>query len=92
MTTKPIGLYVHIPFCVRKCAYCDFCSYPESGVSAASREEYISALAEEIRGYKRAERIALDTVFFGGGTPSLLSVEQIERKRIFFLEIIILST
>ena len=81
MTTKPIGLYVHVPFCVRKCAYCDFCSYPESGVSVASREEYISALAEEIRGYKRAERIALDTVFFGGGTPSLLS--HAEMRKIF---------
>ena len=79
MIVKPIGLYVHVPFCVRKCAYCDFCSYPEAGISATSREEYIDTLAEEIRGYKREERIALDTVFFGGGTPSLLSPKEMEK-------------
>ena len=79
MTTKPIGLYVHIPFCVRKCNYCDFCSYPERDVSDFRRAYYIDALIREIRGYKREERIAISTVFFGGGTPTLLEPRELER-------------
>ncbi len=75
MTTKPIGLYVHIPFCKRKCRYCDFCSY--AGVSETERREYTEALCREIRGYEREKRIAVDTVFFGGGTPSLLEPREL---------------
>ena len=79
MTTKPIGLYVHIPFCVRKCNYCDFCSYPTSRLEAGAEESYVDALIEEISSYKREEPISVDTVFFGGGTPSLLSVRSFEK-------------
>ena len=79
MTTKPRGLYVHIPFCVSKCNYCDFCSYPEAAVTDSLRESYIDALIREIYGYKREESIVLDTVFFGGGTPSLLEPSEIEK-------------
>ena len=79
MTTKPIGLYVHIPFCVRKCNYCDFCSYPESSITSGKRSAYIEALLSEIRGYERAEPICVDTVFFGGGTPSLLEPVELEK-------------
>ena len=67
---QPLGLYVHIPFCARKCAYCDFASW--AGRQDAMRP-YADALCEEI-----ARRAALcghpaaDTVFFGGGTPSTL--------------------
>ncbi|MBR5231045.1 MAG: radical SAM family heme chaperone HemW [Clostridia bacterium] len=71
------GIYVHIPFCVRKCAYCDFASF-------ANREEdmprYVEALCREIR--TRAEKtgkIPVDTVFFGGGTPSLLPPALFEK-------------
>lgn len=67
---KPLGLYVHIPFCVRKCRYCDFASW-------AGRENdlvrYTDILCKEIA--QRAEECghpAADTIFFGGGTPSLL--------------------
>ena len=66
----PLGLYIHIPFCVRKCRYCDFASW-------AGRESdmarYTDALCKEIA--QRADECghpAADTVFFGGGTPSLL--------------------
>ncbi len=76
MTTKPVGLYVHIPFCVKKCNYCDFCSFPEGMVDW--RESYISALCSEIELYK-GRNIALDSIFFGGGTPSLLSVNEFSR-------------
>lgn len=71
MITKPLGLYVHIPFCLRKCNYCDFCSFAD--ISAKSRKSYIEALIKEIVSYKREEKLAVDTVFFGGGTPSLLT-------------------
>ncbi len=79
MTTKPVGLYLHTPFCVRKCNYCDFCSFPEESVSSSQRAEYIDTLVAEITGYKREPKIAVDTVFFGGGTPSLLAPSEIER-------------
>ena len=79
MTIKPIGLYLHTPFCVRKCNYCDFCSFPEESISQSQRSEYIDTLVAEITGYKREPKIAVDTVFFGGGTPSLLAPSEIER-------------
>lgn len=75
MKADVIGLYVHIPFCVRKCNYCDFCSY--SSLSNDERRDYIDALIGEISGYKREPKIKVDTVFFGGGTPSLLSTSEI---------------
>lgn len=76
MATDPIGLYVHIPFCVRKCNYCDFFS------GAASEEtilRYTDALVEEIKGYEREKKISVDSIFFGGGTPSILPSDQFER-------------
>ena len=77
MKAKSIGLYIHTPICVRKCAYCDFCSYPLD-TAAAWREEYIDALCREIESY--AERkLSVDTVFFGGGTPSLLTAREVHR-------------
>ena len=79
MIIKPRGLYVHIPFCVRKCNYCDFCSYSISDVGLGAESAYVDALIEEIASYKREEPISVDTVFFGGGTPSLLSVSSFEK-------------
>ncbi|HWQ96613.1 MAG TPA: radical SAM family heme chaperone HemW [Clostridia bacterium] len=71
------GIYLHIPFCVRKCAYCDFVSFPERGVP----EVYVEALLTELELVARGGSYpaAFDTVFFGGGTPSLLSGEQMRR-------------
>ena len=71
---KHIALYVHIPFCRRKCAYCNFTSYPgrEAIIPA-----YLDALEDEMRA--AAERfgpMAADTVFIGGGTPSLLTGDE----------------
>ena len=74
MATDSLGLYVHIPYCVRKCNYCDFCSLPRGNNSVP--DEYVLALCKEISSYKKDEKRVLDTVYFGGGTPSLLSVEQ----------------
>lgn len=68
------GIYLHIPFCLRKCAYCDFVSFPQGSVP----EAYVSALISEVELVSGGGSYpaAFDTVFFGGGTPSLLASEQ----------------
>lgn len=71
----PLALYVHIPFCVRKCYYCDFNSGP---ASEEIREQYVDALVEEIRRSPWRGQPAR-TVFFGGGTPSELKTPQLRR-------------
>ncbi len=63
------GLYLHIPFCASKCAYCDFCSRP-SGDDV--KRAYVSALTEEIRYMSSKFEGKIDTVYVGGGTPSCL--------------------
>ena len=77
MATDKLGLYVHIPYCVRKCNYCDFCSLP-NGRSEVP-QSYVDALCNEIASYRSDRKSVLDTVYFGGGTPSLLSPGQVER-------------
>jgi len=68
------SLYIHIPFCERKCIYCDF--YSIEGVSAF--DGFLKALHREIEMYDRyAEGVDFRTIFFGGGTPSLLSPEEV---------------
>ena len=62
-----ISIYIHVPFCVRKCRYCDFPSF--SGLSGRM-EEYFSALLTEIREEKLTEGRTAETVYIGGGTPS----------------------
>jgi len=69
------GVYVHIPFCVAKCHYCDFVSKP---LAAGALEPYLAALEREIAVSPEAGRRA-GTVFFGGGTPSLLDGDQLAR-------------
>lgn len=74
---KPLGLYVHIPFCVKKCNYCDFLSAPADD---ATKRRYVDALCKEIQGYKElTKEYELKTVYFGGGTPSVLEVSLIEQ-------------
>ena len=72
---QPIGLYVHVPFCVSKCAYCDFASY---ATREADIPRYVDAVVREItrRGAETGHPKA-DTIFLGGGTPSLLSESQV---------------
>ncbi len=99
---RTLELYIHIPFCMKKCAYCDFLSGPapretiDRYVTAlvaeirqyqklAEREtidRYVTALVAEIRQYQKlAENYRVTTIFFGGGTPSILSGGQM--KEIF---------
>jgi oxygen-independent coproporphyrinogen-3 oxidase len=72
----PVSLYLHIPFCPYKCPYCDFATYV-GGPHLV--EPYVSALRQEIRATVEAHPgHSLDTVFFGGGTPSMLSPDSIK--------------
>lgn len=86
---KDLGLYIHIPFCVKKCAYCDFLSW--SG-NKEQREDYARALEQEILSYNNfAKDYQVSTIYFGGGTPSILEGEQTEQimraiRQIFRIE------
>jgi len=72
---KPLGVYIHIPFCARKCNYCDFLSGPADEVT---RKNYVEMLCREIDLYKTLLKDSqTDTIFFGGGTPSILEGQQI---------------
>jgi oxygen-independent coproporphyrinogen-3 oxidase len=71
----PAGIYIHIPFCRSRCSYCDFATgIFESGLA----DRYVRAVAKEIQSWKEIERAErVDTIYFGGGTPSLLSIGQV---------------
>ena len=70
------GIYIHIPFCRSRCSYCDFATGIYDGALA---ERYVQALVKEILSWQEIESCsAIDTIYFGGGTPSLLSSSQIE--------------
>ena len=78
LTPPPLGLYVHLPWCIQKCPYCDFNSHALRGDLPES--DYIGALlrdAETETGWTTGRRV--ETIFIGGGTPSLFSAEAITR-------------
>lgn len=91
MKRKSLEIYIHIPFCVKKCDYCDFLSYgigdkclEEAHWSvkpaAAVPEDYVDRLCKEMAWYGKSESFRqrpVTSVFIGGGTPSLLSETQI---------------
>lgn len=68
------GVYLHIPFCKSRCSYCDFAT--DVYRNAGTVERYVGALIKEIGNFSR-EKIAADTIYFGGGTPSLLTPAQV---------------
>lgn len=79
-------LYIHIPFCVRKCNYCDFLSFPCGDLEDAlcsdgykQIERYVDALVGELEGYSGCASSAVSSIFIGGGTPSLLPEALMER-------------
>lgn len=72
--TEPGGIYLHIPFCVRKCAYCDFYSRTELDLIP----DFVDAMIREMDLTADRFNSAVDTVYFGGGTPSLLGPNRIE--------------
>lgn len=75
---KEISLYVHIPFCIKKCNYCDFLSF--AGCSMLEQESYMQQLFREIECYRDvAKNYVVKTIFIGGGTPSVLQEELVEQ-------------
>ena len=78
MKDKTLGIYLHIPFCIRKCNYCDFCSFPDA--DGRLIEDYADELVRRIEDFsaKHGKRHA-DTVYFGGGTPTLMPARLFEK-------------
>ena len=80
---RPFGFYVHVPFCAVRCGYCDFNTYTAQELGGgASRDSYADAAIAEIRLARRVlgdQPMAVESVFFGGGTPTLLAAEDLVR-------------
>lgn len=73
----PLGLYIHLPWCERKCPYCDFNSHERDRIP---EQDYIDALLSDLKcDLQRAGQSRVDSIFIGGGTPSLFSAKAIER-------------
>ena len=73
---EKLGIYIHIPFCVKKCAYCDFYSLCDLSLQT----NYVNALISQIASFRaEAKNRIVDTIYIGGGTPSILSGEHILR-------------
>jgi oxygen-independent coproporphyrinogen-3 oxidase len=70
------GIYLHIPFCKSRCSYCDFATDVYKNNDSVDR--YVAALCREIAAFDRADSV-VDTIYFGGGTPSLLKPGQLEK-------------
>jgi len=74
----PLSLYVHIPWCVKKCPYCDFNSHEKNG--SYDENNYVKALLIDLDNeYKNSQQRTLSSIFFGGGTPSLFSADSIHQ-------------
>ena len=70
-----LAIYIHIPFCISKCYYCDFNSYPDKGELI---EKYFDSLNKEIKMYSNiAKQYTVKTIFIGGGTPSAVDGKYI---------------
>ena len=72
---KKLGIYVHIPFCKQKCFYCDFVSYANQDKYF---QKYVQALSKEINNFIDNNKIDVQTIYIGGGTPSLIDAKYIE--------------
>ena len=68
-----LGLYIHIPFCMHKCYYCDFTSFADK---SSRIEEYIEKLKQEIKEYE-LDKYKISTIYIGGGTPSYIDSKYI---------------
>ncbi|MDL2234450.1 radical SAM protein, partial [Ruminococcaceae bacterium OttesenSCG-928-L11] len=78
-TDRPVGLYIHIPFCIRKCPYCDFYSIPFSDEAADAYARAVCTLLETgmVSAINGGTIRRVDTVYFGGGTPSLMGPKRL---------------
>ena len=86
---KKLGIYIHIPFCIKKCGYCDFYSVKWNEIQ---EHQYIQSAINEIKGYSAlARKFVVDSIYIGGGTPSIISPKNLEGiistiKKIFTVE------
>lgn len=81
LTLPPLSLYIHIPWCVQKCPYCDFNSHAQKGIipEAEYIEHLLADLSQDLTAYREAiSNRKIHSIFIGGGTPSLFSAEGIE--------------
>ena len=72
---EELGIYIHIPFCKQKCFYCDFCSFANKN---EMQEKYVEAVINEIKNIIHKEKYTVTTIYFGGGTPSILNPKYIK--------------
>ena len=72
---KKLGIYIHIPFCKQKCFYCDFVSYANQDKYF---QKYVQALNKEINNFIDNNEFEVQTIYIGGGTPSLIDAKYIE--------------
>lgn len=72
---EELGIYIHIPFCKQKCFYCDFCSFANKN---EMQEKYVETVINEIKNITHKEKYTVTTIYFGGGTPSILNPEYIK--------------
>ncbi|MDD4089552.1 MAG: radical SAM family heme chaperone HemW [Tissierellia bacterium] len=73
---RKLGIYIHIPFCVKKCGYCDFYSVKRDEIS---ENKYIQSAINEIKSYcELKDEYIVDTIFIGGGTPSIIAAQNLE--------------
>ena len=86
--------YIHIPFCRRRCFYCDFPIYvvgnTRRGENSNAISQYVEALCQEIVSIQIYNK-PLETIFFGGGTPSLLSTEQLQKIRWKLTQVLLIN-
>ena len=78
MKNHPLGLYIHIPYCIHKCGYCDFNSHP---IKHDEMDKYVDALMAEMSHYAKiySSNKIIKTIFLGGGTPTTLEAYQLDR-------------
>ncbi|WP_296561469.1 radical SAM family heme chaperone HemW [uncultured Acetobacterium sp.] len=90
---KTVGIYCHIPFCLKKCAYCDFASFSCLGEEKIT--DYFKALYQEIKNFAAVNidsvRPVVDTIYFGGGTPSSVAAEHIEKSLFLLREVFVIK-
>ena len=72
---EELGIYIHIPLCKQKCFYCDFCSFANKN---EMQEKYVEAVINEIKNIIHKEKYTVTTIYFGGGTPSILNPKYIK--------------
>ena len=74
---KGLGLYIHIPFCLSKCNYCDF--YSIAGADEEKKDRYVSALVKHMQEYKiQTKNYIVSSVYIGGGTPTVLDPDSLQ--------------